>query len=140
MQMEGTNQNTIIRYVAVGLVIIVAIGIFAYKNLMAPQANLDANQQQDQNLPTLLEMSSTTCPPCRKMIPIIEELQTEYEGKVNIKIVDINEYPDEANKYSIMVIPTQILLDVDGNVIGRHEGYIPKEDLVKVIEEKMGVV
>ena len=140
MQMPESNKNTIMRITVVGLIIIIAEGIFIYKNHMAAQDNLDANLELDQNLPTLLEMSSTTCPPCREMIPILEELQAEYEGKVDIKIVDIDEYPDEANKYSIIVIPTQILLDVDGNEVGRHEGYIPKEDLIKVIEEKMGVV
>jgi thioredoxin 1 len=138
--MPESNKNTIMRITVVGLIIIIAVGIFIYKNHMAAQDNLDANLELDQNLPTLLEMSSTTCPPCREMIPILEELQAEYEGKVDIKIVDIDEYPDEANKYSIIVIPTQILLDVDGNEVGRHEGYIPKEDLIKVIEEKMGVV
>lgn len=137
--MTDINKNTIMRFAAVGLIIIVAVGVFIYKNHITPQENLDASQQLDQNLPTLLELSSTACPPCRKMVPILEELQEEYEGRININIIDIDEYPGEANKYSIKVIPTQILLDADGNEIGRHEGYIPKEELVKIFA-KVGVV
>jgi thioredoxin 1 len=84
-------------------------------------------------------LSSTTCPPCREMIPILEQLKKEYDGRVNIKIIDIDQQPDEVQKYSIRVIPTQILLDADGKEIGRHEGFIPKEELIKAIEGKMGV-
>lgn len=140
MRVTGTSKDTLTRAVAVGLIVLIAVGIFIYKNRTSPQESVEPNQQLDQNLPTLLELSSTTCPPCREMVPILDELKKEYDGRVNIKIIDIDEHPEEAQKYSIRVIPTQILLDADGKEVGRHEGFIPKEELINAIEEKMGVL
>jgi thioredoxin 1 len=139
MRDTGTDKDTLIRAIAVGLIVLIAVGIFIYKNRTSPRESLELNQQLVQDLPTLLELSSTTCPPCREMIPILEQLKKEYDGRVNIKIIDIDQQPDEVQKYSIRVIPTQILLDADGKEIGRHEGFIPKEELIKAIEGKMGV-
>jgi thioredoxin 1 len=133
------EKSARIRIAAVVLIVLIAGGIFIVKNRTSAQDNSGANRQPNTNLPTLLEFSSTTCAPCREMIPILDELKDEYEGRVNIKVTDIDEQPEEAQKYSIRVIPTQIFLDAEGKELGRHEGYIPKEDLIKLMEEKMGV-
>lgn len=133
--MQFTDSSKM-RIVLVVLMILTAAGIFIYKNRTLPEN--DPNQLA-QNLPTLLEFSLTTCPPCQRMVPVLEELQKEYKGQINIKMIDINEHPEEAEKYSIIVTPTQILLDGDGNEIGRHEGYISKENLVQVFKE-VGVI
>jgi thioredoxin 1 len=61
-----------------------------------------------------------------------------YEGKAVVKIIDINDNPQEANKYGVRLIPTQIFLDKDGKEVFRHEGFFPKEDIVKVFKD-MGV-
>ena len=127
------------RIAAVVLIALIAGGIFIVKNRTSAQDNTGINTRQKANLPTMLELSSTTCAPCREMIPILDELKDEYEGRVNIKVTDIDEQPEEAQKYAIRVIPTQIFLDAEGKELGRHEGYIPKEDLIKLMEEKMGV-
>ena len=127
------------RIAAVVLIALIAGGIFIVKNRTSAQDNTGINTRQKANLPTMLELSSTTCAPCREMIPILDELKDEYEGRVNIKVTDIDEQPEEAQKYAIRVIPTQIFLDAAGKELGRHEGYIPKEDLIKLMEEKMGV-
>lgn len=136
MQFTGSRRDTVMRIILIILIILTAAGIFIYKNRTLPETG---HNQSAQNLPTLLEFSSTTCPPCQSMVPILEELQKEYKEQINIKTVDINEHPEEAEKYSIILLPTQILLDGDGNVIGRHEGYISKENLVKVLK-KEGVI
>ena len=133
------EKSARIRIAAVVLIALIAGGIFIVKNRTSAQDNTGINTRQKANLPTMLELSSTTCAPCREMIPILDELKDEYEGRVNIKITDIDEQPEEAQKYAIRVIPTQIFLDAEGKELGRHEGYIPKEDLIKLMEEKMGV-
>ncbi len=134
-----TRRQNIIRLVAIGLIVLVAAGIYIYKNQTPAPRDAELGEQLDESLPTLLEFSSSTCPPCRKMLPILEELQGEYKGKVNIRIMDVGEYPEEAQQYSVKVVPTQIFLDVEGKQIARHEGFIPKEMLVQIFEEKMGV-
>jgi len=72
------------------------------------------------------------------MAPILEELKKEYEDRVIVEVIDVYKQSDEADKYNIRVIPTQILFDADGKEVGRHEGFIPKVELVKAFE-KVGV-
>lgn len=93
---------------------------------------------EQKNMPMLLELSSETCPPCRQMVPILEEVKKLYEGKASVKIVDVYENPKLADKYGISVIPTQIFLDKDGKEVYRHEGLFSKEEIVKTFD-KMGV-
>ncbi len=90
------------------------------------------------NLPMLMELGSDTCEPCRMMKPILEELKKDYEGKALVENVDIYANRDLAVKYRIRVIPTQIFLDSSGEVVFRHEGYMPKEDIIEIFKE-MGI-
>ncbi len=45
-----------------------------------------------------------------------------------------------ATKYKIRVIPTQVFLDQDGKEFFRHEGFFPKEELMKIVDKQMGIV
>lgn len=89
-------------------------------------------------LVTFVEIGSVKCIPCKKMQPIMKEIEQEYAGKVKVVFYDVW---TEAGKpygkqYGIRVIPTQVFLDKDGKEYFRHEGYFPKEDLVKVLKQK----
>lgn len=87
---------------------------------------------------TFVELGSTTCIPCKQMQPIMKEIEKEYPADVKVIFYDIN-IPSEKEKamnYGIRVIPTQVFLDKDGNEFYRHEGFFPKEELVKILKEK----
>ena len=92
----------------------------------------------NKSLPMLVDLGAGTCIPCKMMAPILEEAQKAYEGKAIVKVIDVNESRDEAMKYGIRVIPTQIFFDADGKEVYRHEGFMPKEDIVSKFKE-MGV-
>ena len=81
------------------------------------------------NMPMLIDLGAGTCIPCKQMVPVLEEVKKAYNGKTIINIIDINDYPDEANKYGIRVIPTQVFLDKDGKEFFRHEGLFSKRKL-----------
>ncbi|MEI8064648.1 MAG: organomercurial lyase, partial [Verrucomicrobiota bacterium] len=68
--------------------------------------------------------------PCKKMAPILEELKTEYAGKLEVSFIDVWKTPDEAKKYGIQLIPTQIFFDTDGKELFRHEGFFGREDIL----------
>ena len=70
------------------------------------------------------------CIPCKMMAPILEELKTTYNGKLQVDFIDVWKNPDEAPKYKISVIPTQIFYDSSGKELFRHEGFFPKEDII----------
>ena len=95
---------------------------------------LDSKQQA--NLPKLIDLGAGKCIPCKMMIPILEELKTEYAGKLVVEVIDITEKPEKSQEYGIEIIPTQIFYDPDGKEFQRHEGFISKEDIISAFTEK----
>lgn len=85
---------------------------------------------------TFVEIGSVNCIPCRAMQPIMKAVEEEYKGQVKIVFHDVwtEKGKMDAAKYNIRVIPTQVFLDRDGKEYYRHEGYYPKDDVVRVIK------
>jgi thioredoxin 1 len=87
---------------------------------------------------TFVELGSVKCIPCKMMQPIMKEIEKEYGREVEVMFHDV--WTDEgkpfAEKYGIRVIPTQVFLDKDGKEFFRHEGYYPKDEIVKVLKTK----
>jgi len=90
----------------------------------------------DKVLVTFVEIGSVNCIPCKAMQPIMKEVEEEYKGQVKIVFHDVwtSQGKKDALKYNIRVIPTQVFLDKDGKEYFRHEGYYPKEDVVRVLK------
>lgn len=112
------------------------------KQVMAtePPSHFKKNMQSDAPLVTFIELGSVKCIPCKMMQPIMDEIEKEYAGQVNVVFYDVwtEAGKSYAQEYGIRVIPTQIFLNQDGNEYFRHEGYFPKEELVEVLK-KQGV-
>jgi thioredoxin 1 len=87
-------------------------------------------------LATFVEIGAASCIPCKMMQPIMKAVGEEYKGQVKVVFHDVwtPKGKDDAMKYNIRVIPTQVFLDKDGKEYFRHEGYFPKEDVVKVLK------
>ena len=88
--------------------------------------------------PTLAEFGSSTCVPCKQMKPILERLTVEYEGKLNVVIVEVYEQRALTQQYGIMAIPTQIVFDSSGKEVSRHMGLWPREEIIAQLK-KMGI-
>lgn len=88
------------------------------------------NTKETKALPCLVDLGAGKCIPCKLMAPILEELKTEYKGKLQVVFIDVWENPDEAKKYKINIIPTQIFYDTSGKELFRHEGFFSKEDIL----------
>jgi len=88
---------------------------------------------------TFIELGSVSCIPCKMMKPIVAQVEKEYAGRVKVVFLDVwtADGKVKAAPYKIRVIPTQVFLDKDGNEYYRHEGFFPKEELVKVLEMKL---
>lgn len=89
-------------------------------------------------LPRLVDLGSTTCIPCKEMAPILEGLKTEFKGRVAVEFIDVTKNAAAADEYKINVIPTQVFFDKDGKEVFRHEGFLPKADILAEFV-KMGV-
>lgn len=82
----------------------------------------------------LIDFFADWCGPCKMMAPIIDGLATEYEGKVKIGKVNIDENMGLAQKYKVMSIPT-IILFKDGEVKETTVGAVSKDKLVEIIKK-----
>jgi thioredoxin 1 len=87
---------------------------------------------------TFVEIGSVNCIPCKMMKPIMNDIEKEYGDQVKIVFHDVwtSRGKADAQRHGIRVIPTQVFLDTAGNEYFRHEGFFPKEDLVKVLQMK----
>lgn len=84
---------------------------------------------------TMVDIGAHACIPCKMMTPVIEELSKEYEGRAAIAFIDVWEYREEAAKYGIRSIPTQIFYDAQGNEKFRHVGFMDKKSIVAKLQE-----
>ena len=85
--------------------------------------------------PTVADFGARTCIPCKKMAPILEELNRELKGKANVTFTDVWAAPDIAKEYSIQMIPTQIFFDANGKEVKRHMGFIDKANILKELKK-----
>ncbi len=86
------------------------------------------------NTPVVVDFWAEWCQPCRAVSPIIEELAKEYEGKVKVGKLNVDENPQTASKYGIMSIPS-ILFFKGGQPVKTMIGAQSKENYKKGIEE-----
>jgi thioredoxin 1 len=84
---------------------------------------------------TMVDIGAHSCIPCKMMTPIIEELSTEYEGRAAIAFIDVWEHREEAPKYGVTTIPTQIFYDAQGKERYRHVGFLDKQSIVAKLAE-----
>ena len=82
------------------------------------------------DIPVLVDFWATWCGPCRMIAPEIEALAEEYDGKVKVGKVNVDEEAELAIEYKVASIPTLILFK-NGEIAGKAIGYRTKDELVE---------
>ena len=98
----------------------------------------DANFQQEvieSDVPVLVDFYADWCGPCKMMSPIISELADEFQGKVKVGKLNVDESSNAASHYRVMSIPTMILFK-DGKAVDTMVGAVPK----KTLQDKLNSV
>jgi len=134
--LKKTSLLLVAGIVFVGL----SAGITAEKNTtkkdILKQEQKVASDKKDIKV-TFVELGSVNCIPCKMMQPVMEDIEKEYGEQVKVIFYDVwtKEGEPYGKKYKIRAIPTQIFLDKDGNEYFRHQGFFPKEKIIKVLEK-----
>lgn len=84
----------------------------------------------------LVDFWAAWCGPCKMLAPVIEELAAQYDGKVTVAKVDVDEEQDLAARYGVMSIPTVVLFQ-NGQEVERLVGFLPKERYEEIIDSHL---
>lgn len=129
--MEKGNKQTVAKIVAPIAIALIVLGLWIFKNDDNAYEDESINGNSDfalnftsetneedlkaYGLPILINFGADYCPACVEMEPTLKKMHKELQGKAIIKYVDVQRYRDVASKYPVSVIPTQVLIDSEGN-------------------------
>ena len=84
------------------------------------------------DIPVLVDFWATWCGPCMMLSPVIAELAEEFEGKVKVGKVNVDEQNDLAMQYRVASIPTLLLFE-NGQLTKTSVGFMPKNDIIETL-------
>lgn len=97
-----------------------------------PKVTEDTFEQEvlKADLPVLVDFTAVWCGPCKMLDPVVQQLAAEWQGKVKVFKLDVDESPSLTMDFQVMGVPT-LMLFKDGKPVERVTGYQPKDRLQK---------
>ncbi len=101
------------------------------------QTLTDSNFDQSvikSSVPVLVDFWAEWCGPCRRLAPTVDELATDYDGRVTVGKLNVDENPSVSMRYNIRGIPTLLLFKA-GQIVEQVVGLADKDSLKKILEK-----
>lgn len=100
--------------------------------IVITKENFDDEVRNYKGLPVLLDLWAGWCGPCMMLSPVIEEIADEYDGKIKVGKINVDEQPELAAAFRAESIPMLVLVK-DGVIQKTAVGYRPKEDILDML-------
>jgi len=117
---------------------IMKIMTFLFIVMVSCASIVSAASTQDvpvKDMVTVVDLGAKTCIPCKMMVPVLDAMEKKYQGKAAIVFIDVREAPEQAAKFGIRAIPTQLFFDKAGKEVYRHEGFLDEKPFAEMLDK-----